>query len=254
MDRDISLILSNWKFDPDDICARKIEGQDGREKLQIRLDLGLLQMEIEGRPDGLRPHDRDAELDFYQTKLETYEEEHGSDEGFQLDEEACAELWQESLHYYHRYICLLRLGDYAGVLRDTEHNLSIFDLVQSYGVDEETRLSFEQYRPYVIMVHTRARGEIRLEEDDYDGALKVVDEGIQRIRSFFDAFGDPELIESSEELQALTTWQEEILQERPLNLRQRLAKELQEAIAEENYELAASLRDRLSGLERVRKK
>lgn len=249
MDRDISLILSNWKFDPDDICARKITGQDGKEKLQIRLDLGLLQMELEGRPDGQRPHKCDSALGHFQAKFEAYKAEHGSEKGFQLDEEACSELWQESLHYYHRYICLLRLGDYEYVLGDTEHNLMIFDLVQDYGVDEETRLSFEQYRPYVIMVQTRARGELRLEDEDYDGALRVLDEGIQRIRSFFDAFGDPELLESSEELQALLSWQEEILSERPLNLQQRLARELQDAIAEENYERAANLRDRLHRLE-----
>ena len=36
--------------------ARKIVGEDGKEKLQVRLDLGLLQMELNGRPDGERPH------------------------------------------------------------------------------------------------------------------------------------------------------------------------------------------------------
>jgi hypothetical protein len=249
MEHDISRILSNWKFDPDDICARKIVGQDGREKLQIRLDLGLLQMEVKGRPDGQCPHGCEAALDYYRGQLEAHTAEKGSDSGFSLGADACSELWQESLHFYHRYICLLRLGDHSGVLRDTEHNLAIFDLVQAYGVDEETRLSFEQYRPYVIMVNTRARGEIRLESDDYEGALRVVEQGIDRIRSFFDAFGDPELLESSEELQALTAWHDEIVHERPLNLQQRLSRELQEAIAEENYELAARLRDRLRRLE-----
>ena len=53
---DISRILNNWEFNAEDICARKIVGQDGREKLQVRVDLGMLQMNLDGRPDGTRPH------------------------------------------------------------------------------------------------------------------------------------------------------------------------------------------------------
>jgi hypothetical protein len=249
MNKDFSPILNDWKFDPGDICARKIIGVDGREKLQVRLDLGVLQMELTGRPDSARPNGYESALDDYLDRLEDYRVAHGSDEGFCLDEKACAELWQESVYYYHRYICLLRLEDYEGVLRDTAHNLALFDLVKAYTDDEEAKLSFEQYRPYVIMVHARSKGEICLQSDDYDGALEVVQEGIEEIRSFFEAFGDPELIESSEELQALETWAEEIRHNRPLGLKQRLSQQLKEAIAEEKYELAARIRDRLQRLE-----
>ncbi len=249
MSKDLSSILNNWEFDPGDICARKITGMDGREKLQVRLDLGVLQMELTGRPDGVRPHGYESTLDYYLDRLEAYRAAQESDEEFRLDEDACSELWQESVHYYHRYICLLRLEDYEGVLRDTAHNLALFDLVGAYTDDDEAKLSFEQFRPYVIMIHARSKGEICLQGDDYDGALEVVEEGIEEIRSFLEAFGDLELIESSEELQALEIWAEEIRHDRPLGLKQRLVQQLKEAIAEEKYEQAARLRDRLRGLE-----
>ena len=51
----IDRILRDWPFDPNGISVRKTKGNDGREVLQMRLDLGLLQLEISGRPDGSRP-------------------------------------------------------------------------------------------------------------------------------------------------------------------------------------------------------
>ena len=104
----------------------------------------------------MRPHDHVSLLDFYLDALEAHRDIHGTDSDFRLDADACAELGQEGLLFYHRYICLLRLGDFDGVVRDTTHNLAILDLIKSYAEDDEDRLSFEHYRPYVLMIHTRA--------------------------------------------------------------------------------------------------
>jgi hypothetical protein len=51
---DISTILRDWDFDPEGVTVRTIQGDDGREKVQLRLDLGVMQMEMDGRPDGER--------------------------------------------------------------------------------------------------------------------------------------------------------------------------------------------------------
>jgi len=251
MNPDLDWLLRNWKFDPEDICARKIEGLDGRRKLQVRVDLGVLQMELAGRPDGTRPHGYDTSLDYHLSRLESHRAAHDTDEEFKLDEEACGELGQEGFHYYQRYTCLMSLEDYEGVIRDTSHNIAIFDFVKAFAEDEEFQLSFEQYRPYVIMIRTRARGEIRLREGDHDGALATVGKGVKEIRAFFEAFGDPELVDSSEEIQALEAWAEEIRSDKPSDLKQRLSDQLREAIAEERYEQAAELRDRLRRLRRI---
>ena len=249
MGKDLSFIIDDWDFDPGDICARKIVGADGREKLQVRLDLGLLQMELEGRPDGTRFRGHETVLDYYVSRLEGYEEQHGSDNGFRLKGKACSRLWQERVQYYHRYICLLRLEDYKGVLQDTSHDLQIFDLVNTFADDDEAKLSFEQYRPYVIMIHSRAEGEICLKQGNHDGAIQAASSGIGKIRSFFEAFGDPELIDASEELKALEAWGEELKTSRPMSMKQQLSQKLMEAIAEEKYEQAARIRDRIQGLE-----
>ena len=54
--KDIGHILKGWEYEAGTINVRRITGNDGQPKLQMRLDLGLLQMEMDGRPDGERPH------------------------------------------------------------------------------------------------------------------------------------------------------------------------------------------------------
>ena len=52
MSKDLGPILGDWPHEPGQITVRKIRGTDGRVKIQLRVDLGLLQMEADGRPDG----------------------------------------------------------------------------------------------------------------------------------------------------------------------------------------------------------
>lgn len=246
MKRDLGPFMMHWDFDPTDICARKIQGLDGREKLQVRLDLGLLQMELMGRPDGTAPHGHSSWLEYYLDQLEAERSDSGTDEGFLLDVDACDELEQEGLLFYHRYVCLMRLGDFEAVVRDTTHNLAILDLVRAYAEDDEDRQSFEHYRPYVLMIHTRSRGELCLKAGDYAGALNHIKEGRNKIKTCVANAND---IEAEEELEALSAWAEEIDRDRPISLQQKLARELQKAISEERYEQAARLRDKLRLLE-----
>ena len=63
MGKDITPILAGWDYDHDELQVRIVAGDDGREKIQMRVDLGLLQMEIDGRPDGQRPAGFESLLD-----------------------------------------------------------------------------------------------------------------------------------------------------------------------------------------------
>lgn len=65
---DISSILQDWPHRPDDLTVRFVDGDDGRRKIQLRVDLGVLQMEIDGRPDGRRIHDAESWLDYHRQR------------------------------------------------------------------------------------------------------------------------------------------------------------------------------------------
>jgi hypothetical protein len=56
MSFDISPLLEQWDYQPGQLVVRKFLGRDGVEKIQLRVDLGLLQMNAQGRPDGKHPH------------------------------------------------------------------------------------------------------------------------------------------------------------------------------------------------------
>lgn len=50
--KDLTPILRDWPYSADRITARKIIGRDSTIKIQLRIELGVLQMEPIGRPDG----------------------------------------------------------------------------------------------------------------------------------------------------------------------------------------------------------
>ena len=173
MSFDISDILADWPYEPGQISARKITGDDGKERIQLRLDLGLLQMAAYGHPGGLRPHGHDSLLDYYEHLLDRYRQE-GKDEQFSLDEDACEELRNEGIMYYHRYLAQFILEDYEAAIRDTMRNLRLMDFCAAYAKEESDRIMLEQHRPYVIMMRTRASGLLAMQEDRLEAALGAV--------------------------------------------------------------------------------
>jgi hypothetical protein len=245
MTDDIGSILKKWRYAPDDINVRLIRGQDGKDKLQMRLDLGLLQMELDGRPDGRRPHRFESYLGYYTKKAQTHEKEHGS--RLNLAPLDCWLLQQEAIQFYHRYLALMRLGDYQRVIRDTLRNLSVFDFVGSHTRNEEIIWSFEQYRPYVIMMNTRAWASQSMEFQDYDQALDYIKQGTGKLRRFY-RMNREKVGEERPELDLLRDWAVEIRRKRPISDRERLGRELQQAVRNEEYERAALLRDMLGDL------
>src|SRR5688500_7715681 len=138
--KDILPLLKGWDYEPGTINVRKINGLDGQPKLQMRLDLGLLQMELIGRPDGMRPHGCESLLDYHEKRLREHRRKNGTDLGFHLSGAQCQSLREEALMYYHRYLSLFVLGEFAGVARDTARNLRVLDLCGKFGEDEQDRL------------------------------------------------------------------------------------------------------------------
>ena len=51
MNFDISDLLNHWEYQAGQIVVRRFQGKDGKEKIQLRVDLGVLQMDAFGRPD-----------------------------------------------------------------------------------------------------------------------------------------------------------------------------------------------------------
>jgi hypothetical protein len=240
MSLDINTILKEWPHEPGMIKVRKISGFDGRDKLQLRIDLGVLQMETTGRPDGQRPHGCESLLTYHQNRAELAE---ASGDTYELTPEECSELQQEGIQYYHRYISLFQLNEYAGVIRDTQRNLDLFSFVEEHSERDEVIWNFQQFRPYVLMMNTRAKASIFLNEGKFAEAMREIEKGRDGIVEFFQRSNFPELAVKSSEIAFLEEWLEEVRAKRPLSKLEIMQREMESAIASELYERAAELRD-----------
>ncbi|MCD6308756.1 MAG: UvrB/UvrC motif-containing protein [Candidatus Latescibacteria bacterium] len=258
---DIGHILSSWPHDPDeDLIVRIVEGGDG-PKLQMRIDMGVIQMNLDGNPTGESPEGFESWFEFYQNRRKR-EEDNEIDDFFSLDENDCKLLRQEAVHYYYRYLCLMKLGDHPRVLRDTDRNLRLFAFIKRYGSREMDRWALDQYRPYVIMMNVRARAALAVRDkapffgapgDDADTepspgaddleavrkAIDVIDGGIGKIVRFYEEYGIASEMDSSVELTVLKALKKEFMRIVPLSLEEQLEK----AISEERFEDAAGIRD-----------
>lgn len=233
----LDYLLQQWPFDPECVCVRLVKGCDGRDVIQLRLDLGILQMETAGRPDGTKP-------DGFATLLDKllYEEQH--DPEFELDEETCIEIDREFVQYYQRRVAWLRLQYFERAVQDAEHTLALMDFCRDYSPDEQWTLRHEQHRAFVLFHKAQAAALAAIEAEHGTEALKHVDEGLELMRESFVDMGWEDQYESDELVQRLLQLRESLCDEYAIgkSLRQRLA----DAVATEQYELAARLRDELT--------
>ena len=242
MTNDIIRLLDEWNYDPGEVSARWIVDDKGERQVQLRVDMGVLQMVVAGRPDGTRPHGLDSLFAYYREQEQQLDKAGGM---LHLDTEACNALQQEAMQFYYRYLAFYALRHLDGVIEDTRHNLEMLELVSRCATNDELIWSFVQYFPYVRMMYSRAVCEQLIDRDDYAEASVNVSLAIDEIRSFYIEHGDEEALEDSEEIEILEALCDRIEKARPLTKEETLRSALDLAIRREEYERAAELRDAL---------
>jgi hypothetical protein len=246
MIRDLRTILDGWEYEPGKISVRKIIGRDGRTKIQTRIDLGLLQLETTGRPDGQRPYGCASLLEYHERRLDQHIARHGSDAGFELSPDDSQELRHEAYLHYQRYLSLFVLEEFDGVRQDTEQNLRLIDLATRYAARRYDRELFASQRAYVLMMNIRAQAYEAVAHEAYEAALSAVTRGIEEIRQWVTADGADEDSPALPEVEVLLALRREVLEEMPEDAPARIRHELRAAVAREDYERATLLRDQLA--------
>jgi hypothetical protein len=262
---DIDPILHDWAYRPDEITVRVIQSDAGQRKIQLRLDLGVLQMEFDGRPDGRRIHDCSSWYEYHQKRQRDHDTANPDGAPYLLEPEDCAELLREGVQYYHRYICFWHLGFYELCARDTERNLRLFSFVRGHARDDRDKLRFDQWRPYVTMMHARAVATPLVELEQWDAAAGVLDAGIRGIEQFLEEYDQSNQASQVGELTFLRRWKEEILTKIKPDAMETMTEsaiaatavdrvadlraQIESAVLEERYEDAARLRDELKRLD-----
>ena len=236
--KDIDSILKNWPFDPEEPSVRLVKAKDGRKVLQMRLDMGLMQMELEHRPDGTRPHNSESYYD-YLVELAFKD----GDE-FKLNEEQFEEIDREFVQYYHRRISWLTLRDFRKATKDADHTLALMKFCKKYSPDEQWTLSHEQYKPFVLFHRTQAEALADLEDSGPEAAIASIDKGLKTMRDVFSEYDAEEIFEEDDTVVKLIELRDSLKEH--YDIEATLEEQLVNAIETEDYEEAASIRDRIS--------
>jgi hypothetical protein len=251
MENDIRPIIDNWPYRAGKISVRRIIGDDGRHKIQMRLDLGLLQMEVHGRPDGEKPYGFETLYDYHVHQLEEYVKQHHTDIGFELTAEESRKLRDEAMMYYHRYLACFILEDYDQVIYDTQKNIQLFDFCNKYAAKKSDRLVLEQYRPYVIMMNTRAKAMQASKSRKFPLALQHLKAGLKEIKKLYDDVDQREDFAFCPEANILKEMAKKIRKKLPANPMRLLEAKLQRAIENEQFEDAAAIRNQIRRLKKA---
>jgi hypothetical protein len=240
MNQDIDRAIEGWDYKPGTVQARLVKAQDGRQILQLRVDLGILQMETAGRPDGSRPHGFATYFEYLQHQARIADH---AGQGFTPSEEQCEEADREFFQFYYRRICWLTLHNYGNAVADANHTLAFMDFVREHSPSEEYTQAHEQFRGLVLFHRTHAAAAVAMEKNDAEAAIDTIRDGLDQLRDFFAAHDAEEQMEENGMVQQLRKM------ERSLRKRHRieatLQEKLDEAVAKEQYEDAARLRDEL---------
>lgn len=237
-DFDLAKALREWPYRPEHFDARCIELPDGREVLQVRVELGLLQMELDGRPDG-------CTVDGWPSVLERCRNEHDADPaGFTISNDTCDALQAEALQVMRRCMTLQAIGMHERVLHDADAMLRRMDLCTRFAPDAGSTSRLERLRPQCIAMRARAGAQLALEAGNQAAARTALDSGLRDLQVCVPAKN----FESSPDVQLLRNMHALLVPRLPSSQRVELETRLEAAVARENFELAAILRDELRQL------
>lgn len=256
MSLDLHDVMSDWNCPPGEISARLVRGSDGTPLVQLRLDLGIMQMEVEGRPDGRRPHGRPTIFEYIRSELRL-----GHDG---VSEEEWRELDREIHQINYRRLALTSLAEEALGRNDVSTagdylKRALEDInfcLEALCFAAETQSSISQTTLALRPTLTFQRGRLTVQRfillEAYEEAIEHALQGAQALRELLAELGlDEAQCEEDPGIQHLLMIAGHLREEYeiPETIRERLAR----AVAEDDFETAAMLRDVLQKREAQRR-
>lgn len=230
---DLTDLLREWPEVPASMQTRIVAAVDGRPLLQRRVEMGVVQMEVTGRPDGARPYGQESFLDVLRTR----------GPGTDLTEADCAEALGEARLYLHRALALASLGHIDAAGRDAAHARAVLTDGAGSRHEADARIA-SSLRAQAIVLWVRAEVARSLRDHGSSRAIEAIDQGLIELGACLsaDPSGASSVHGAPEHLRALRA---SLVLKLPSSQREELRRRLDAAIRSENFELAAILRDEL---------
>lgn len=230
---DLTDFLRAWPEITNVMQVRIVAAEDGRPLLQRRIEMGVVQMEATGRPDGARPYGCASILEAFRTRAA----------GTALSSDDLAETLGEARLYFHRALALAALGQIDAAGRDATHARQVLaiDAEARRGADARVASSL---RAQSIVLGVRAEVARAMRDHGSAQAIEAIDRGLTELGECLaaDSSGASSIQGAPELLRAL---RDSLVLKLPASQRDELRRRLDAAIRAENFELAAILRDEL---------
>lgn len=228
-DDDLFPILRRWQLEPGTPRVRYVDSADGKVRLQVRIEGGILQFECSGRPDGDRPEGFESWMAYWE-----------SNQGpIGPTDVAC--LQDEAALYRQRAAAYLALENYDAAAADCERNVKLLDIVRP-RIARGGLGTLEAIGLASIFLATRARTTKAIQARDIAGAVAAIDRGLADVGRYSAVEAGGVIPGEAAILRAMRG---ALVPKLPSSQRVELEARLLEAIRTENFELAAILRDEL---------
>ncbi|RJP19910.1 MAG: hypothetical protein C4520_11970 [Candidatus Abyssobacteria bacterium SURF_5] len=212
-------------------------------KIRVVTQRGTFYLDVDGRPDGADP------------VLPEYLKRKKEAQGvgiFVLDDSDVQRLSEEAFLYRLRREYFFKIGDYARSVRDVNIGVQIIDLITAHASNPELCLFFLQFRPDQEIFRRTAEAKLAIKQKDYLLARQRIElaagflQEIARVHP--DTFPEAWLETRLQQLKKVydevgETWENDLSPLR--NSPPTLEEQLRVAIAAEEYERAAEIRDRI---------
>lgn len=244
---DLNEVLGDWECPRDEVAARLVAGRDGEDLVQLRVDLGILQMFLAGRPDGMR----------YRGMPTAWEHiEHEQQIGGVISDADWQELQRELQQYNYRRLALSSLTEDAfrerdfdlarrclrQTLRDIEQCVAILTVMES--TEQEWDDSVAQLFPALVFNRARLMVRMLVSEQRYDQAIEEATAGASQLDQALGDLGlDDEQRHQDPGIAYLAQMGQRLRDQ--FGITQTLQEKLEAAIEAEQFEAAARLRDEL---------
>jgi len=257
---DIGQILDGWPKEEKKVTARIFTDKYGQDHLQMRINCGLMQMYLDGRPDGATVNGCQTFLDYIEQlvikdgSLVEYEGVHETDVWDELD--------REMTQFYYRRIALLAAGRdaqkeenielakkcFRRAARDAEYTLRAMEFIQEYSDDEDYIEIHQRAKSFVVWHRVVANAQQEILDENFDCAIELVKEGRKEITDIYKQRGLSKWLKYDPSISELEEFEKHLRKKYDVKLT--LKEQLEEAIAKEDYERAAKLRNKLSKREK----
>jgi hypothetical protein len=244
---DLDELLEGWVQPRDEVPARVIAGLGNELLIQLRVDMGLVQMFPDGRPDGQCYCGCTTALDFFRQQLRD------ATSPPDLDWSVLA---RELQQFNYRRLALMSLIEEASThqdvnaarvqlrraIRDIDHCLTIFALTDEHS--EHGPGSAVALIPALIFHRARLLALLREAEERVDDAIEELKAGATALDDMLARMGVEEPARARDPGVAHLRKLEKRLRSRH-GVEQTLREQLEQALELDQFERAAHLRDEL---------